>query len=45
MRHGKPVVLEINSARMHKDGYVFYRSENGIWLTNTVPVEYFKVVP
>ena len=45
IRHGKPVVLEINSARMHKDGYVFYCSENGIWLTNTVPVAYFKVVP
>jgi len=41
-RHGKPVVLKIDSARMHKDGYVFYCSENGIWLTNNVPVIYLS---
>ena len=44
MRHGKPVVLEINSAQMHKDGYVFYCSENGIWLTNNVPIEYMGIL-
>jgi len=25
---------------MHKAGYVFYLSENGIWLTENVPVQY-----
>ena len=39
-RHGKPVVLTINSAKMHQDGYKFYLSENNVWLTNAVPVEY-----
>jgi putative RNA 2'-phosphotransferase len=39
-RHGVPVVLTVNSNGMHRDGYPFYRSENGIWLVESVPVEY-----
>jgi putative RNA 2'-phosphotransferase len=39
-RHGKPVVLTIAAGRMHRDGHTFYRSENGVWLTDAVPVEY-----
>lgn len=39
-RHGKPVVLTIAAGRMHRDGHAFYRSENGVWLTDVVPVEY-----
>jgi len=39
-RHGKPVVLEIDSAQMQTDGFLFYISENGVWLTDSVPVEY-----
>lgn len=41
-RHGKPVVYRISAERMAKDGYVFYRSVNGVWLTKEVPVQYFK---
>lgn len=40
-RHGKPVVLRIRAAEMERDGYVFYRSVNGVWLTKEVPVRYF----
>ena len=29
---------------MQKDGYVFYRSVNGVWLTERVPVEYLEKV-
>jgi putative RNA 2'-phosphotransferase len=36
-RHGKAVVLVIESLQMHKDGFLFYRSENGVWLTEEVP--------
>ena len=25
---------------MHDDGYRFYRSENGVWLVDSVPVAY-----
>lgn len=39
-RHGKPVVYRIDSAKMHMDGFKFYISENGIWLTKEVPVQY-----
>ena len=39
-RHGRPIVLTINSKQMHDDGFLFYLSKNGVWLTETVPVEY-----
>lgn len=41
-RHGKPVVLIIESSRMHKDGLIFYQSENGVWLTEHIPPAYIK---
>ena len=41
-RHGKPVVLAINAAKMQKDGFVFRLSENGVWLTDSVPPEYIR---
>ena len=41
-RHGRPVVFEINAALMYEQGYVFYRSENGVWLTDAVPPEYLS---
>ena len=37
-RHGKPVVYEVNSGCMQRDGFTFYRSVNGVWLTKAVPV-------
>ena len=39
-RHGKVVLLEIDSKKMFDNGYKFYLSENGVWLTDVVPVEY-----
>ncbi|GAB4502768.1 MAG: RNA 2'-phosphotransferase [Anaerolineales bacterium] len=39
-RHGIPVVLTVNSNAMYRDGFAFFRSENGVWLTGRVPVEY-----
>ncbi len=41
-RHGKPVVLEIQAEKMHRDGHKFYLSENKVWLTEYVPIEYVK---
>ena len=43
-RHGKPVILRINAQQMHQDGHLFYRSENGVWLTDTVAPAYFKII-
>ena len=41
-RHGHPVVLPVAAGRMHRDGRLFFRSENGVWLTDAVPVEYIE---
>lgn len=41
-RYGKPVVLEIESGRMHDEGYPFFVSANGVWLTETVPALYIR---
>ena len=42
-RHGKPVLLRVDAGRMNEDGYVFYYSVNGVWLTEKVPVGYFSL--
>jgi putative RNA 2'-phosphotransferase len=42
-RHGKPVVLKINTKAMHEKGHIFYFSENKIWLVDYVPKEYIKI--
>lgn len=36
-RHGRPVVLVIDTAAMHSAGYPFFVSDNGVWLTAAVP--------
>lgn len=41
-RHGKPVVLTILSGEMAADGFKFYISENGVWLTDEVPAKYIE---
>ena len=39
-RHGKLALLRVDAARMAADGHVFYQSDNGVWLTDAVPVTY-----
>ena len=39
-RHGSPVILSIDAEKMHGEGYKFYLSANGVWLTESVPVSY-----
>ncbi len=39
-RHGKPVVYQVDTKAMAEDGYSFYFSVNGVWLTKVVPVQY-----
>lgn len=43
-RHGKPVLLEVSSLAMWKDGHLFFVTDNGVWLTEAVPVNYLQVV-
>lgn len=32
-RHGSPFVYRVRSGQMQRDGFVFYQSKNGVWLT------------
>ena len=39
-RWGHPVIFAVDAAAMHKAGYTFYCSENGVWLVEQIPPEY-----
>ncbi|AIZ45943.1 RNA 2'-phosphotransferase [Deinococcus radiopugnans] len=39
-RRGPAVVLTVRAERMHLAGWLFYRSENGVWLVDGVPAEF-----
>jgi len=39
-RRGTAIILRIRSGDMYKDGFVFYLSTNGVWLTDHVPAKY-----
>ncbi|WP_044642631.1 RNA 2'-phosphotransferase [Risungbinella massiliensis] len=39
-RHGDPVVLKVLAKDMMDNGYLFYVSDNGVWLTDHVPSVY-----
>ena len=41
-RRGQPVLLQVASGKMHDDGYVFFQSKNGVWLTDHVPWIYIE---
>ena len=41
-RHGKLLMYKVLSKKMVEDGYKFYRSVNGVWLTKKVPVKYLE---
>ena len=43
-RHGNPIVYSVNCKKMIADGYKFYLSANGVWLTKEVPFIYIKIV-
>lgn len=43
-RHGKPVLYRVRSGEMYRDGFPFYRSVNGVWLTKSVPARYLEKI-
>lgn len=43
-RHGKPVVYVIHCRDMVDDGYDFFQSVNGVWLTKIVPERYLEKI-
>jgi putative RNA 2'-phosphotransferase len=42
-RHGSPVILKVAAGQMQRDGYTFYHSANGVWLTDHVPTRYLEI--
>jgi putative RNA 2'-phosphotransferase len=45
-RHSKyldPAIFIVDSEEMYKDGFKFYLSENGVWLTEYVPKKYITI--
>ncbi len=43
-RHGKLIIYSIDSAAMHKEGFDFFHSASGVWLTDAVPIKYMKEI-
>lgn len=41
-RHGKPFVYRVKTGEMSRDGYTFYLSVNGVWLTKEIPPKYLS---
>lgn len=39
-RRGEPIVLKIDAQKMQNDGFRFYISDNGVYLTDVVPKRY-----
>ena len=42
-RHGKVVVLKIDTTKMVDEGLLFYKSANGVWLTDYIHPSYILV--
>jgi putative RNA 2'-phosphotransferase len=43
-RHGRPIVVGVDASAMQEAGFVFYCSDNGVWLVDHVPAQYLKVI-
>jgi putative RNA 2'-phosphotransferase len=43
-RYGAPVLLAIDADRMARDGRLFFRTANNVWLTEDVPAGYLSVL-
>ena len=41
-RRGEAVILVVQSKAMYGDGFEFFLSDNGVWLTDHVPVKYIE---
>jgi putative RNA 2'-phosphotransferase len=41
-RRGQALVLDIDAERMARAGYQFYRTDNAVWLTESVPPDFIR---
>jgi putative RNA 2'-phosphotransferase len=44
-RHGRPIVFAVDTMSMSRDGFVFFRATNGVWLTDQGPPRYLRELP
>lgn len=42
-RYGKPKILRVKASEMVQDGLDFFCSDNGVWLTDSVPAKYIEI--
>ncbi|MDF2395410.1 RNA 2'-phosphotransferase [Pseudomonas sp. 3MA1] len=43
-RYGQVVILQIDAQAMQAQGFRFYQAENGVWLTDQVPVDFIQAL-
>jgi putative RNA 2'-phosphotransferase len=43
-RHGKPVLITIDTRQMHGDGHLFYKTASNVWLVGFVHQQYIREV-
>jgi len=43
-RYGEAIALQINAEAMSNDGYLFFCSDNNVWLTDHVPAKYLTLL-
>lgn len=43
IRHGRPIILKINTKLMSEAGIAFYISSNGVWLTDFVAPAFIEI--
>lgn len=43
-RYGSVVVLAVAAQQMQEEGFKFYQAENGVWLTELVPVRFLTTL-
>jgi putative RNA 2'-phosphotransferase len=43
-RRGTAAILVIDAARMHAEGHAFFVSANGVWLVDSVPPRFLRVL-
>lgn len=41
---GEVKILQVDAKSLHEEGTVFYKSMNGVWLVNHVPVKFLKLI-
>jgi putative RNA 2'-phosphotransferase len=42
-RRGRPIIIEVDAGAMAREGYEFFRSDNGVWLTSHVPARFVRL--